>query len=269
MSGGEVTRRPSRPIFEGLNLEKIDLSSSKIGDSLWVDVHLQNVRFANGDLRNATLSSGTLKTVSFAGSNLQGTHFGGRGVAGPLVADCDFSHAKLAPSTYSRQLFRDCRFSYAKLNGVNFRGARFEYCVFEGLLRNIQFQGRLADPNPAVATLENEMKGVDFSRADLHWVEFTDGIDLRTCTFPPEGYLRISDPKKAFKQAMGLIEGRRTDESAKKAVWFLEQVEKKFPEDQPLAVIRRSDLMDASADEVTREMNKLALWALERVAVSR
>src|SRR5438445_8380964 len=152
---GSITRRPTRPVFERLTLEKIDLCGSKIGESLWEDVQLRSVRFTNADLHNADFSSGIIEDVSFVDANLEGSIWGMQGLDGPRVSGVDFSGAKMFPSTYGHPLFRNCLFSRAKLDGVNFRSSRFEYCVFEGIMRNVQFRGCSDDPNPIVAALRN------------------------------------------------------------------------------------------------------------------
>ncbi len=88
------------------------------------------------------------------------------------------------------------------------------------------------------------MKNVDFTKADLRFVEFLDGVDLTTCKFPDKGYIRIRNPKKVFLLVRDRVAGWKNSgkNKAMKYVGYL--VDYHFAMEVPLYVMRPEDLSD-------------------------
>src|SRR5439155_11765663 len=194
--------------------------------------------------RIVVFGSGEMERVSFAGADLRGSHWGTRGVAGPIVTDADFSGADLRGSTFGHTLFRRCRFVDTNLKDVDFRGSRFEESKFEGVLDGVWFHGSYGDNrSPQTAVLKNTMNGVDFTRAELRWVDFTDGIDLRTCKFPERGYMVVANPRSALQSVGEKIRKDWKGSERETALRYISLLLRDhFREEQPVWVVRPDDL---------------------------
>jgi len=241
-----ATGIPEREVFESLILKDIDLSKAALRDGVWQDCRLERVRFDGARLLGTSLRSGLITESSFRGASLRDTHWGLKTRPGPDVAGTDFSEADLRESTFDFPLFRDCRFSRTELRRVDFFGARFEGCVFEGLLDEVLFHGRWPWPeDPEVRDLRNPMTDVDFSRAELRWVEFDMGIDLSSCRLPTDGYLRVPRPRATYTSALRRIEREWTGSARTAGAFFLENILKHHPEEQPFTILRPRDLIES------------------------
>jgi len=234
------------PTFENIHLENVDLSRANLAYSLWVRCSFRNVHFANSKARGVNFTSSTMESARFEDSDLKLANWGMDRLNGPLVIDTLFVGCDLRQSMYAHPLFRNCRWVDCNLKGINFRGSRFEDCSFEGLLDEVWFRGHSSDPEPRIAALRNPMKNVDFSRAELTGVSFSHGIDLTSCEFPSEGYVRIFHPEKVYREALRRVQSNWPEGGAKeRAMFYLEGMsEQHFPEAQPFTIIRESDFDD-------------------------
>lgn len=111
------------------------------------------------------------------------------------------------------------------------------------------FHGNYPGQDPVTArsvpsTLRNPMLGVDFSRAELRHVAFDCGIDLRTCTLPTEGYLRIPRPRAVYMRALAKVRSTWTGAAQTRAVFYLEETLKWVPDEQPIDIIRPMDFVE-------------------------
>jgi len=243
---GAIEFVPDRTIFSGVRLERVDFSQASLENAVWEAVHFERVQFDSAGMRTAVFRSGLMKSTSFRRANLRDTHWGSREKTGPEIVECDFSDADLRGATFGFPLFRGCRFSNTKLDGVDLFGARFEDCVFEGRLFEVLFHGKNYFPgNSEVEVLRNTMKNVDFSNAELRWVEFDLGIDLSSCKFPSEGYVRIAHPRRALTRALQEIKSEWTGDPLRRATFFLENILKRYPVEQPFTILRPQDLVES------------------------
>jgi len=187
-----------------------------------------------------------MESVSFVRADLRHASWGLDSLDGPLVSNTEFIDCDLRGSTYGHSSFRNCRWVDCNLKGANFAGARFEGCVFAGLVDEVMFHGWYRDPDPKIANLRNPMRNVDFSRAVLKNVAFEDGIDLTTCTFPAEGYLRIPRPRAAYERAIAKVRATWSGAARDRALFYLEETVKFVPEDQPLDIMRPMDFIEGA-----------------------
>jgi hypothetical protein len=243
---GPVKLAHSKPIFKGCHLKKVDLSGATIADSYWEDFLFEDVRMERVNARGAAFSIGGMNQVTFAGADLRDSAWGHYGVAGPEVRTVDFTHADLRGAGCSHPLFSGCKFIQSRLDGIDFRGSRFEDCTFEGRFADLWFRERFRDPDPRVAALRNEMKNVDFSRAELVFPSFL-GVDLRSAKLPATGHLRIPNPRAVFSRALEHVQQEWTaGEARDKAVSYLNKmIEYQFRQEIPLYVIRPRDLSES------------------------
>jgi uncharacterized protein YjbI with pentapeptide repeats len=235
----------SKPIFEDLVLDNIDLSGSSLENSYWRNCTFRHVRFDRLHGRGVNFASSNMQSVSFLKADLRNANWGLDGLDGPLLIDVEFVETDLRESTYGHPLFRNCRFVRCKLWRVNFSGSRFEECVFEGLIEETIFNGKDRDPDPKVAAIRNPMKNVDFSKAQLRNVSFSRGIDLTSCMFPSEGYLRIPHPRRTFQRLLATISSAWSGAAKESAKTFIElTLSADFTEEQPFHIIHPQDFLD-------------------------
>src|SRR2546421_85179 len=180
-------------VFRRLHLRRIDLSGSRIADSLWLNCRLEDVKLDDADARLIAISGGRLERVSLRRTDLSGSAWGLKGHGGPLVSECGFVESNMAQSAYNHPVFRNCRFD-TFLERVMYDGARFEDCTFAGTLKDVWFDRTYGDPNPLVGRQVNTMRNVDFSRARMVSVSFK-GIDLSQVRLPATGHVVISRPR--------------------------------------------------------------------------
>lgn len=258
---GPVYYTTSKPILRRLSLERIDLTGAVIAHTYCERLRLKDVKMEGADLRGTGFVSGHMEKVSFRGANLQGASFGARSVVGPTVVDVDFSQANLEHAAPSHPVFQKCRFINAKLDSVNFRGSRFEDCVFTGRLFEVQFKGRDKDPNPFIARLRNKMRGVDLSQTQLVFVLFV-GIDLSSCKLPAKEHMKIQQPGPVFDRAIENIKREWTGSARDGAIAFLSGTVR-FPlrQDVLMYVFRPRESMEAElgpqvAERVIQELTR-------------
>jgi len=206
-------------VFRRLRLRKIDLSGSRIADSLWLNCRLEDVKLDGADARLIAISGGRLEKVSFRRTDLSGSAWGMRGRSGPLVSDCVFIESKMAQSAYSHPFFRKCLFDML-LERVNYRGACFEDCTFAGTLKYVWFDRTYGD-NPSEGRQVNTMRNVDFSRARMVSVSFK-GVDLSSVKLPITGHVVMNRPRAVFERALNRVGAEWVGGDQKEAKVFLE-----------------------------------------------
>ena len=235
--GGTALIREGKPKLSGCTLTSVDLSRASIGESIWEELDFTRVWMNGVRARDVIFASGRMKEMSFHNADLRDSHWGKGGSLGPVVQAADFEAADFRGSTFTHPLFRNCRFVNARLKSVDFFGAAFEDCVFQGVLDDVWFHGWDQDRR-----FVNAMKNVDFSGAELIDVGFSDGIDLTTCRFPERGYLRIAHPRRAFKRALEIVMTEwRGSEKETGRKYLQAMLDNHFREEQPLLVIRPED----------------------------
>ena len=240
-----IEYRPGRPSVAGCNLSKTDFAGSDLGELTWESPYtLEDVKMDRIQGRHQCFRPGLVRQATFRRADLRDSHWGVSGKPGPTWDEVDFEGANLRGSTFGHPLFRGCRFGKTKLDGIDFNGSRFEDCVFQGPMRDVWFHGKGRGKGPDIQDLRNPMKNVDFTKADLQFVEFLDGADLTTCRFPERGYIRIRHPKRVFQLVRGRVASWKDKgrDEALKYVGYL--VDYHFAQEVPLYVMRPEDLSD-------------------------
>jgi len=244
--GAEFGYSRSKPLFRSLVLRSIDLRGAFLNDSHWTDCTFHGIKLDGASCEGINFTSSKMDSISFVQTSLRDAHWGVKGFDGPVISKCDFREADLRGSTYGHPLFRDCSFINCNLTNVKFRGARFERCTFAGLLDGVWFKGQQEDSDPRTAALRNPLENVDFSRATLRFVGFTHGIDLTTCKFPGEGYLRIPHPRETYANVLERVRSSLSGEARRRAVFYLSGILKgHFREEIPFDILRPEDLLES------------------------
>jgi uncharacterized protein YjbI with pentapeptide repeats len=240
--GGAFDYAPEKPVFEHLTLDQIDLSGSSLENSYWLDCTFRRVRLDRMRGRGTNFASSRLDSVSFFRADLRNANWGLDRLDGPVISEVHFVGTDMRGTSYGHPLFRNCRFERCNLKQVNFRGSRFEDCVFVGSLDEVIFCGWDRDPEPSVEKIRNPMKNINFSAAELRNVAFSNGIDLSSCAFPANGYVRIPHPRRTFRHALTVIAATWSGPSKEQAETFLDGMLKThFVEEQPFDVARVRD----------------------------
>ena len=73
--------------------------------------------------------------------NLKKTFWGGTNNKSPTeFVECRFSNSNMVSSAHGAAKYLKCHFENNNLNEVNFDGARFEDCIFTGLMESVEFR---------------------------------------------------------------------------------------------------------------------------------
>ncbi len=200
------------------------------------DAQCQGINFASSDMDH----------VTFTNADLKDANWGLDGLDGPVISNVEFVNCDLRGSTYGHPRFLNCHWIRCNLLDVKFRGSRFEHCSFVGLLDKVWFRGWYRDSDPRIAGLRNPMTGVDFSAAELRWPAFTHGIDLTSCKFPSEGYIRIPHPRATYGLVLDRVRESLVGKERQAAVFYLAGLLKgHFRGEQPLDILRPQDLVES------------------------
>ncbi len=168
--------------IKDVDLTKADLSSAKIGNSIF-----ENVIFNGCSLADITDYGNTFTNCIFIGSSF---HSAGLGYEGSKYERCVFEKADFKKASFIRAEMNDCCFSHCNFKGVDLNASSFENCTFEGKLEDVWFRGGFALPSIEArfgTPRKNRMKNVDFSEAELWDVTISDNCDLTTIILPTDG----------------------------------------------------------------------------------
>lgn len=123
----------ARMELEAVKLERVDMTSAKLRESSWMDVHISGGQFGGTDLAGLTarriaietsrmsgciMSESTLRDVRISSSKLNMTNFRFAKLKNVIFKDCDFTEADFAGATLAGVMFQNC-----KLERTNFDGA--------------------------------------------------------------------------------------------------------------------------------------------------
>ncbi|HXT40688.1 MAG TPA: pentapeptide repeat-containing protein [Candidatus Angelobacter sp.] len=116
----------------------------------------------------------------------------------------DFSQPDMRGIASGNGAFTDCLFDRTRLDKVAFGGSQFIRCTFRGILNEVTFN---AHAFRGEAFPPNTMEDVDFSGAELHWVDFRK-LDLDTVRFPHDkDHLVLDNYVEFLKEAVFELKG--------------------------------------------------------------
>jgi hypothetical protein len=169
------------PELGRVRLQALDLSGALITGLRLLGATVSDCRFDGATLRDLRAWETTIEDSSFAGADLRDSSLGGWPDPGEpnRFERVDFSGADLRGVECQAACFSDCDFSGARLEKIEFGASNFVSCRFAGELREVLFYERIAHEPRA----RNEMRDVDFSQAELRWVEFR-GLALDRVRLP-------------------------------------------------------------------------------------
>jgi uncharacterized protein YjbI with pentapeptide repeats len=157
--------------FRNVRWDGIDSTGSRLNSLRFFDSEVTNCVFVRCSCRDLRLWRTSFKKCFFRGTDLRGSSLGavleGRRNS---FEDLIFERANLRDTSFNSAEFTPCIFKDNKLKKIDFRGSIFVDCVFEGKLEEVIFSDRGIDA--AKDFSPNLMTRVDFSNAELRWVEF-------------------------------------------------------------------------------------------------
>jgi uncharacterized protein YjbI with pentapeptide repeats len=180
-NGWVVAELGGLPKFESVKLADLDFSGGLLEGFRFFNTTINNCRFDGARCHDWRLWAVDVTDTGFVGADLRkavlGAWYQGRG---DVYRRVNFSGANLRSIVCPTATFIDCDFGDAQLAKVDFQSSSFIRCRFAGLLREVMFYDhgfKTGKPDP------NPMEDVDFSEAELRWVEFRR-LDLDRVELP-------------------------------------------------------------------------------------
>lgn len=147
----------------------------------------------------------------------------------------------------------DCNFSFAKLEKIEFQSSSFIRCLFAGDIREVifydhGFQTGKPDPNP--------MEDVDFTKANLRWVEFRR-LNLDRVRLPDDdNHIIVKHYRCVLERALSEVKGMESA-PARAAGAILKHRLKWIGPSQGIGVFNRLDFREISGDAGEKFMIEL------------
>jgi uncharacterized protein YjbI with pentapeptide repeats len=185
-SGEDVGGPAEIVVFREVQLEGLDLRGARLSGWRLHGSTLRDCRLDGADCRDWRLWDSLVDDCGFAGADLEGAAVGtGRDGRGNSWKRVDFTRAGFRVGVSDGAHYQNCDFFEADLTDVRFRHCAFVRCRFGGKLRNVLFDGRRLEGQPASPPLV-----ADFSASWFDRVEFL-GYELEGITLPDDLDLRL------------------------------------------------------------------------------
>jgi hypothetical protein len=228
----------------------IDFSNAHLASLRFFDSIIENCSFGAAECSDWRMWGTTVRDTEFRGTNLRESALGGieNGKRNSFIR-VSFDEADLRGTTYTSCDMLKSKFLRCNLAKVDFNGAVFSDCVFEGQLDAVIFHDRAfrGEAYPA-----NEMANVDFRKASFRHVEFR-GLDVDTVRWPEDdNHVLIQDYKATLERGLALIKDR-TDVEARGLRRALEIRLKWAGPRQEQGVLNKLDLVRAAGPELASE----------------
>jgi uncharacterized protein YjbI with pentapeptide repeats len=200
--------------FRNVRWDGIDFTGSRLNSLRFFDSEVTNCVFDKCSCRDLRLWRTSFKKCFFRATDLRGSSLGavleGRRNS---FEDLIFERADLRDISFNSAEFTRCSFKDSKLKKIDFRGSIFVDCVFEGKLEEVIFSDRRIDAAKDLSP--NLMTRVDFSNAELRWVEFRR-LDLAGVKFPTsDEYIVLDDFPRFLDLAISSLAGKNDDASTR------------------------------------------------------
>ena len=183
-----------------------DFSNQQFDHLRFFNCKFNNCRFDVSRFIDLRVWGSSFQSCSFRKAKLRDAALGGLIENRPnTFEDSQFIEADLRGSSYISAVFDRCDFENAKLKKVDFNGSRFTKCRFTGELRETSFADVAFDHEDLQP---NRMVEVDFTQAELRWVEFRR-LDLSKALLPQdEAHIVFPDFRRFLERAIKWLEPR-------------------------------------------------------------
>src|ERR1017187_7593352 len=222
--------------FRQVKLIGLDFTGSQLPSIRFYGAEIRNCLFDDCKMADLRMWSTVVADSSFRCANLRGASLGGidNGKRNRFLG-ADFSGADMRETGYKSASFEGCLFRRTRLEKTNFQGTNFADCRFEGEVRDVIFN-RLAYKGEEFPP--NEMVSVDFSRAQLRYVDFR-GLTMDRVLLPQDKeHVVLKNYAYAMDKILGVLR-EQEDSTAKKLVFVLENSRKWVVPNQVQGVINK------------------------------
>jgi hypothetical protein len=231
--------------LRGVTWKGIDFTGSDLPELRFFDGVIEDCVFDECDCRGWRMWNTRLARCSFTRADLRKSALGGlMGAKRNEFREVQFVETDLRQTAFTAAKFEGCVFENARLDRVDFQGSEFARCTFVGTLQEVAFARRAFRVE---GTPENQMKGVDFSRASLRSVEFRD-LDLGDVVFPTDADHLVVEPyRPTLDAAISELEQRDAEEwKALRA--YLIAYRKRAGPNQRRGVFNRAELKELTGE---------------------
>ena len=242
--------------IENATWQSIDFFSSQLPGLRFLDCQIRDCVFDRCRMDDLRVWRTDFANVSFRSADLRGAVLGGTSDDDGRrnsFHDVDFTSADMRGTIYGAAEFVRCKFNHARLNKVNFQSITFTDCSFEGELRDVMFwdrgfKGELFPPN--------EMKRVDFTRANLRWSQF-HRLDLEEVLLPADDdHIVVENFPEILDRLLAFFSGRRDVGSSALAAIF-EHDKEWLGANQKVGVLNKRDLIETAGEEGLQAVMKV------------
>lgn len=231
--------------FQSVELVNLDMSGGQLESLRFFNSKLTNSRFDGARCQDWRMWSTDVANCTFRSADLR------KAVLGPwhegkgnVFRHVNFGGANLGSIVCPAASFIDCDFGDAHLAKVDFQSTSFIRCRFAGRLEEVIFYDRgfktgKPDPNP--------MEDVDFTDAELRWVEFRR-LNLDGVLLPANrDHLVLSHYRCVLERAIGELKADADNWKALRGV--LENRLKWAGPRQEKGVFNRLDLVEVAGEQ--------------------
>ncbi|MFI6285363.1 pentapeptide repeat-containing protein [Streptomyces sp. NPDC051018] len=187
------------PEIAGRTLEGLDFTGADLADAVFFDSVLADCVFDRARFSDPRVWSTEIRDCSFRDAPLADLVLAADHGVPTVCTRVDFSGADLRRMVSRETTFTDVDFSGARMSDIDFHASAFIRCTFAGPLRRIIFWDR---PPGAPGDSVNPMEDIDFTGAELRWVEFR-GLRLDRVALPPDGaHVVVGDYRRVLERAI-------------------------------------------------------------------
>ena len=186
IAGVKLDRQEGLTHFHNTSWRDLEFQDCDLSDAKFFKGSLTNCRFEKCDLTRTGFWELQVNDVRLSKCKLRDSAPGGIDTMGVHIPNrferVSFVRCDLRGSAHSCETYTDCIFSDCRLDRVDFHGAVFANCRFEGRLSEVMF--RSIDPTcPEMPP--NHLANCDFSKARLEGCSFVQ-IDLDKIILPED-----------------------------------------------------------------------------------
>lgn len=238
-------------VIKGVTWKGLDFSGSRLNGLRFFDCAISDCVFDKCSCQDWRLWTTTVSETNFSSADLRRSALGGvQDGRRNTFRKVEFTNADLRQTSYVAAEFVGCTFKDTRLDKVDFQTSTFTECKFEGELREVLFyrRGFKGEAFPV-----NEMTDVDFSRAELRWVEFR-GLDMETVRFPEDDdHFIVDDYPRVLDRLLETVKGRN-DVASKRLTAVLSNRRKWVGAKQQRGVFNKNDLLEIGGEEGLRRV---------------
>ncbi len=247
----DVRELTGRTVIRNATWKSIDFLGSNLDSIRFFDCTIENCVFDKCKCKDWRMWGTTISDTSFDSADLRSAALGGvQNGKRNQFRKVNFSGADLRDTGYEAAEFVACTFKNTKLDKVDFQTTVFKDCVFEGELCEVLFYrtGFRGEKYPP-----NEMKGVDFSRAKLRFVEFR-GLDLEDVRLPVDDDHILLKPYRDILERLIQTFAGKTDKVSKALTGNFQFKLKWAGPRQVQGVVNKNDLLEVGGEEALQRV---------------